>query len=134
MRNDPNLVEHVSAVAFAATLERLTTAIEGAGMTVFARIDHAAGAKAAGLALPPTLVLLYGSPKGGTPIMQAMSHAALDLPLRALVREEMDGRVLVSFHPVTAMLCEAGVPKELAARLEPAQRLLLDAIMASPGS
>jgi uncharacterized protein (DUF302 family) len=124
----PRPVEHVSGVAFAPTLERLAQAIAKAGMTVFARIDHAAAAREVGMAMPPTVVLFYGNPRGGTPIMLAAPQAALDLPLRVLVREETGGRALISFHPVTPMLEQAGVPGALAARLEPAQRILIDAI------
>lgn len=115
-------------LTFARTLERLTGAIETAGMKIFARIDHAAAAAAVGLAMPPTMVLIYGSPRGGTPLMLASPQAALDLPLRVLLREGADGQVLVSFHPVIAMLTKAGVPVALAERLEPAQRLLLETI------
>ena len=127
-RSDSTLVEQPSAWRFASTLDRLTTAIEGAGLKVFARIDHAAGAKEAGLTMPPTVVLLYGSPKGGTPIMLAAPAAALDLPLRVLVREDADGRTQISFHSVVPMLLVAGVPEALATRLEPAQALLLRTI------
>ena len=126
--SDATLVEQASAWPFASTLDRLTAAIEGAGLKVFARIDHAAGAKEAGLSMPPTVVLLYGSPKGGTPLMLAAPAAALDLPLRELVRDDADGRTQVSFHPVVPMLMDAGVPEALAKRLEPAQALLLRAI------
>jgi uncharacterized protein (DUF302 family) len=124
----PDLVEHVSVAAFAPTLERLKQAIAKAGMIVFAEIDHAAGARDVGLAMPPTVVLLYGHPKGGTPIMQAAPQAALDLPLRVLVRESADGRVLVAFHAAAPMLRRAGVPEPLATRLDPAQRLIVEAI------
>ena len=120
-------VEIVGAFGFAETMDRLIAAITAAGMTVFARIDHAAGARSVGLAMPPTEVLIYGNPKGGTPIMLAAPRAALDLPLRVLVREQ-DGRVLVAFHPATAMLRAAGVPEALAARLRPAQDVLIAAI------
>jgi len=126
------LIEHVADAGFEATLDRLVGAIEGAGMTVFARIDHAAGAREAGMAMPPTTVLLYGNPRGGTPIMLAAPQTALDLPLRVLVREGADGRTMVGFHPVAPMLRAAGVPEELATRLEPAQRLLLQAIGGRP--
>jgi uncharacterized protein (DUF302 family) len=125
-------VEHVSAVDFAQTLERLITAIEAAGMTVFSRLDHAAGAREVGLQMPPTTVLVYGNPKGGTPIMLAAPQAALDLPLRVLVRESEDRRVLISFHPVGPMLRRAGAPDDMAERLAPAQRVLVEAIAGQP--
>jgi uncharacterized protein (DUF302 family) len=123
-----NIVEHVSPLGFASTLDRIATAIASAGMTLFARIDHAAGARAAGQEMPPTEVLIYGNPKGGTPIMLAAPQAALDLPLRVLVREDPSGRTVVAFHPAADMLGQAGVPSELAHRLDPAQHLLVEAI------
>jgi uncharacterized protein (DUF302 family) len=129
----PDPVEHASAMPFAQTLDRLVAAIEAAGMAIFARIDHAAGAQAAGLAMPPATVLIYGNPKGGTPLMLAAPLAALDLPLRVLVREAADGRALVAFHPAAPMLLRAGVPEALAGRLDPAQQVLLRAIAASAG-
>ena len=95
-----------------------------------ATIDHAAGAQEAGMVMPPTVVLVYGNPKGGTPIMLAEPRSALDLPLRVLVREDADGHVLVSFHRVVPLLRRAGVPEALAARLEPAQQVLLTAVRA----
>jgi uncharacterized protein (DUF302 family) len=122
------LVERLSKLPFATALDRITASIEAAGMQVFARIDHAAAASAVGLAMPPTTVLIYGNAKGGTPIMLDAPIAALDLPLRVLVREDMHGRVCIAFHPVVAMLKRAGVPQELASRLVPAQSLLIDAI------
>jgi len=96
-------------------------------MKIFAQIDHASGARQAGMVMPPTVVLIYGSPKGGTPIMFTAPVTALDLPLRVLVREDDSGNTLVSFHPIAAVLQQAGVPEVLAIRLEPAQHLLIDA-------
>ncbi len=122
------VVEHASPLGFDATLDRLAKAIERAGLTIFARIDHAAGARDAGLVMPPTVVLIYGHAKGGTPIMLAAPQAALDLPLRVLVREDADGRTLVAFHPITPVMLAAGVPETLANRLEPAQALLIKEI------
>ncbi len=121
-------VEHASPLSFDATLDRLTNAIERAGLTIFAQIDHAAGARSADLVMPPTVVLIYGNAKGGTPIMLAAPQAALDLPLRVLVREDADGRILVAFHPIAPMMLAAGVPEALANRLEPAQRLLIEGL------
>lgn len=124
---DRNLIEIVSLLDFAATLARVTDAITAAGLTVFARIDHAHGAAQVGLAMPPTVVLLYGNPKGGTPIMLAAPGAALDLPLRVLIRAAEAG-TLVSFHPIAPTLLAAGVPDHLANTLDPAQHLVVEAI------
>ena len=74
---------------------------------------------------PPATVLIYGSPEGGMAIMLATPPAALDVPLRVLVREREDGRAAIAFHPVAAMLRRAGVPEDGAVRLEPAQRVSL---------
>ena len=124
----PAIAEHLSPFPFDVTVERLVDAIANSGMTLFARIDHAANARSIGAAMPPTMVLIYGNAKGGTPIMLTTPQAALDLPLRVLLREHSDGTVSIAFHPVTAMLHRAGVPADAAARLEPAQRILLSAI------
>lgn len=121
-------VEHVSPVAFGPTVERLTSAIGAAGLVIFSLIDHAAGAAEAGLQMPPSTVLIYGHAKGGTPVMLATPQAALDLPLRVLVREREDGRVVIVFHPIAAMLRRLGVREELAVRLEPAQQILVTAV------
>jgi len=124
----PDIVEQASPVPFDATLKRLTQAIEKAGLTIFARIDHASNARSVGLTMPPATVLIYGAAKGGTPIMLATPLAALDLPLHVLVRAREDGGASVAFHPVADMLRRAGVSPDLAVRLEPAQRLLLAAL------
>ena len=124
----PDIAEHPSPVGFDATLDRLTAAIERAGLGIVARIDHAAAARQAGLAMPPTVVLIYGHPNGGTPVMLAAPHAALDLPLRVLVHEDAAGRTLVAFHPIAPLMLAAGVPDALANRLVPAQHLLIEAI------
>jgi uncharacterized protein (DUF302 family) len=126
--SESDIVEQVSPVDFEPTLERIAAAIRAAGLTIFAQIDHAANARDAGLTMPPSTVLIYGHAKGGTPVMLEAPSAALDLPLRVLVRRREDGRAVVAFHPATAMLRGFGVPEDLAGRLEPAQRLLLAAV------
>ena len=126
--SDADVHESLSAHPFEATLERLAAAITQAGLILFNRIDHQAGAREAGLEMPPTTVLIYGHPKGGTPIMLAAPLAALDLPLRVLVRVRDDGRTVIAFHPIGALLQRAGVPDSLAGRLDPAQRILLKAV------
>jgi uncharacterized protein (DUF302 family) len=75
------------------TMDRLEAEIKAKGMTVFARVDHAAGAAEAGLPLRPTEVLIFGSAKAGTPLMQANQAVGIDLPLKALVLEDAAGKV-----------------------------------------
>lgn len=126
-----SLVEMTSPYSFEDTVDRLTKAIPRAGLVLITRLDHAAGARSMGLELPASLVLVYGHPKGGTPIMNAYPSAALDLPLRVLVRHDSAaGGTVVAFHPVVEMLAGHGVPEALARRLEPAQALIRDALAA----
>jgi uncharacterized protein (DUF302 family) len=112
---------------FDAVLPRLIGAIEAAGMRIFATIDHAAAAAEVGLSMPLTTVLIYGNPKGGTPVMLASPIAALDLPLRVLVRAN-SGHTIIAFHPISEALRRVGVPEAMASRLSPAQKVLVEAI------
>jgi uncharacterized protein (DUF302 family) len=122
------LVERPSRVSFDLTVERLSRSIVDAGMQIFAVIDHAANARMAGLDMPPSTVIVYGKATGGTPIMLETPRSALDLPLRVLVRADRDGKTVVAFHPIASLLEAAGVSVSLAAQIEPAQSLLLEAI------
>jgi len=126
--HDDDYVEHKSGQAFGETVDRLVETIRKAGMNLFAKIDHAAGAKEVGMTMPPAVVLIYGHAKGGTPVMQAAPKAALDLPLRVLVRENDRGEILIAFHPVAHMLAPYAVPDELVDRLAKAQLLLVGGI------
>jgi uncharacterized protein (DUF302 family) len=81
-----------------ATMDRLEAAIKAKGMTVFARIDHAAGAASVGLPLRPTELLIFGHAKGGTPLMQADQAIGIDLPLKALVTEDAAGKTWLSYN------------------------------------
>lgn len=87
-----------SAFAAKETMDRLAEAVATRGLTVFARIDHAAGAAAAGLPLRPTELLIFGNAKGGTPLMQAEQAIGIDLPLKALVYEDEAGQVWLSYN------------------------------------
>ena len=84
----PSLVTKTSAYNVANTVERLQAAIAKRGATVFATIDHAAGAKSAGMELTPATLVIFGNPKLGTPFMQSKPIAGLDLPLHVLVWRE----------------------------------------------
>ncbi len=77
--------------SYSVTVERLSKAITAGGNTIFATIDQAAAAKTVGLALRPTTLIIFGNPKGGTPLMDAFPLVALELPLKLLVWEDGDG-------------------------------------------
>jgi uncharacterized protein (DUF302 family) len=81
----------------AETLTRLENSIAAHGLTVFASIDHAAGAKDVGLDLPPTGVVIFGSPKSGTPLMQMSDTIGLQLPLKILVRQQANGETFLAY-------------------------------------
>ena len=83
------------------TVDRLEAEIRVRGMTVFARIDHGAGAAKVGMALRPTELVLFGHPKGGTPLMQDRQTAGIDLPLKALAWEDAGGRVWLTYNDAT---------------------------------
>jgi uncharacterized protein (DUF302 family) len=90
------------------TAERLVAAVTARGMTVLARIDHAAAAHAVGLELRPTEVVIFGNPRVGTPLMQAVQTIGIDLPLKALVWQDAAGTTWLSYND----------PHDLAARYD----------------
>ena len=80
------------------TMDRLQAEIRARGMTVFARIDHAAGAAEVGLTLRPTELIIFGNARGGTPLMQSVQTVGIDLPLKALVWEDTAGKTWISYN------------------------------------
>jgi uncharacterized protein (DUF302 family) len=80
------------------TMKRLEAEVRAKGMTVFARVDHAAGAAEAGLPLRPTDLLIFGAARGGTPLMQATQTIGIDLPLKALVWQDEEGKTFLSYN------------------------------------
>lgn len=80
------------------TMNRFEESAKQRGLTIFARIDHAAGAAKIGTTLRPTEVLIFGSPQGGTPLMECAQPAGIDLPLKALVWEDARGRVWLGYN------------------------------------
>ena len=94
---------------FAATITAIETAIQAKGMTLFARIDHQAAAKEAGLEMQPATVLIYGSPKIGTPLMQNDPTLALQLPLKVLITET-NGKVQVLLNSAEQVVARSNTP------------------------
>jgi uncharacterized protein (DUF302 family) len=87
------LIAFPSSSSVRETIDRLVSAATPRGLLIFARIDHADNAAKVGMALRPTELLIFGSPKGGTPLMQDKQTAGIDLPLKALAWEDADGKV-----------------------------------------
>jgi uncharacterized protein (DUF302 family) len=116
-----------STFAAAETMRRLEAAVKARGMTVFAHIDHAAGAAEAGMTLRPTDLLVFGAARGGTPLMQAGQTAGVDLPLKALVWQDAAGAVWLSYNDPKWIADRHGLAPRPAAALE-AMSAALDAI------
>lgn len=113
------LTQRVSPYSVGETLDRLEAVLREKGVTVFARIDHSAGAKAAGLTLRPMQLLIFGNPKVGTPLMQAAPTIGLDLPLKVLAWEDDAGTVHLIWNSPAYLIerhgLDAGYTKNLAA-------------------
>ena len=92
------VIDVKSAHSVKATADRLEKVLKSKGMTVFARIDHAAGAKKVGKELAPTELVIFGNPKVGTPLMQCAHSVAIDLPQKALIWQDKGGQVWLSYN------------------------------------
>ena len=114
-----------SPYPFADTVKCLLSAFAGKGVKVFATIDQAAEATAAGLVLPPTTLIIFGNPRAGTPLMVAEPLCGLDLPLKALVSELTPGVVTVSYNAARYILERHSLPAELLNNLAPAEHLIV---------
>jgi uncharacterized protein (DUF302 family) len=111
------VVTKASARPVPATLERLQAIVEDMGLMVFALVDHSGEAARAGLSMPDTKLLIFGSPAGGTPIMQAAPLAALDLPLKVLVWENPAGGSFVSYVDPAYLATRHQLTDDLTARI-----------------
>ena len=109
---------------------RIEAAVRAAGMKVFARIDQAAEARAAGLAMPPAVILVFGNPSAGTPLMVARPTTAIDLPLKALAWQDESGATWLTYNTPALLVERHGLDPALAARLAPVGALLEKAVRA----
>jgi uncharacterized protein (DUF302 family) len=96
--SDNGLITVASAFPVMETVERLVAMATAHGLQIFARIDHAQGAAQFGMPLRPTYLVLFGHPKGGTPLMQDKQTAGIDLPVKALIWEDADAKVWLSYN------------------------------------
>ena len=107
------LETRVSRYAVGETVEKIVATAKSRGLTVFATIDHAAGARDVGLTMRPTVLLVVGNPKGGTPVMLAAPTAAIDLPLKILVAESDSGTTQVTINAPAFVAQRHGIPAAL---------------------
>lgn len=114
---DNGMVHLSSPYSFSETLERLEGTLRARGIAEFARIDHSGEAAKAGLKMHPTQVVIFGSPKAGTPPMVAAPTLAIDLPLKALVWEDAGGKVWVSYNTAAYLAQRHNVPADLTANI-----------------
>jgi len=98
---------------FAETFSRLESSVVSKGLAIFARVDFSGDAEKAGLVMRPTRMLLFGNPKAGTPLMVAAPTLAIDLPLKALVSQDEQGRVWVSYNSPQYLKERHNIPDEL---------------------
>ena len=105
------------------TVEKLTTILKAKGVTLFALVDHSGEAEKVGLKMPPTKLLIFGNPKGGTPLMLAAPSVAIDLPLKILVAEDSQGKVWISYNSPDYLKERHGLPDNLVPNIAVVQTL-----------
>ncbi|HTW60051.1 MAG TPA: DUF302 domain-containing protein [Terriglobales bacterium] len=128
MTQETGLVQVASRYSVEETVQRLQNAFVGKGMQIFAVIDHSGEAAKAGLTMRPTKVVIFGSPKGGTPLMVAAPSLAIDLPLKALVAEDAAGKVSVTYNSPEYLQQRHGVPADLIKNLAGAGAVIAKAV------
>jgi uncharacterized protein (DUF302 family) len=110
---NPGIIDVPSAHSVEETVERLKSILQAKGVTLVAIVDHSYEAEKVGIKMPPTTLVIFGSPKAGTPLMLATPSIAIDLPLKILVWQDGDGKVWSSFNSPLYLKDRHGVPEEL---------------------
>ena len=113
MNSGEGIITKPSKYSVPETVHRLETILESKGIQVFALVDHSGEAEKAGLKMPPTQLLIFGNPKGGTPVMLAAPTAAIDLPCKALAWQDPSGQVWLSDNDAAFMQHRFGLNDEV---------------------
>jgi uncharacterized protein (DUF302 family) len=116
------------------TMTRLEAAVKAKGLTVFAHVDHAAGAAEVGLSLRPTDLLIFGNAKGGTPLMQSVQTVGIDLPLKALVWQDASGNTWLAYNDPAWLAKRHGLTREADASVSALAAALAALAKAATGS
>jgi uncharacterized protein (DUF302 family) len=122
------IIDIPSPYSVPETIARLQTILKEKGVTVFALVDHSGEAAKAGLEMRPTQLLIFGNPKGGTPVMVAAPSAAIDLPLKALAWQDAQGKVWLSYNDPEYLQQRHGIPANLLPNLAAPAALLRKAV------
>jgi uncharacterized protein (DUF302 family) len=123
-----DIITKLSPLSVAATVDKLTGIVSAKGMRLFAVIDQRAEAQKAGLDMPDTVLVIFGSPAAGTPVMVASPLSALDLPLKALIWDD-EGQTKVSYYSPAALAARHQIPADLAGNIA-GINALTDAVVA----
>jgi uncharacterized protein (DUF302 family) len=105
------------------TVDKLKTILKSKGVTLFALVDHSGEAEKVGMKMPPTKLLIFGNPKGGTPLMLAAPSVAIDLPLKILIAEDSQGKVWISYNSAEYLKERHGLPQDLVPNIAVVQAL-----------
>jgi uncharacterized protein (DUF302 family) len=117
------IIDKPSKHSVEQTVDRLKSVLGSNGITLFALVDHSGEAESVGIEMPPTKLLIFGSPKAGTPLMLAAPSIAIDLPLKILVWEDSEGRVWVSYNDPEYLKQRHGLPQDLLPNIAVVQAL-----------
>ena len=120
---DNGIINKASNLSVDQTVENLKGILQAKGVALFALVDHSGEAEKAGLKMRPTKLLIFGNPKGGTPVMVAAPSAAIDLPLKILVWEDAQGKVWASYNSPSYLQQRHGIPQELLQNIAVAEAL-----------
>jgi uncharacterized protein (DUF302 family) len=110
---DNGIVSIASPYSVDETMQHLESLLAAKGVAIFARVDHSGEAAKVGMEMHPTKLLIFGNPKAGTPVMLAAPSVAIDLPLKALVWEDDQGKVWVSYNAPEYLQQRHGIPADL---------------------
>ena len=110
---DNGIVQKLSPHSVDETVAKLSAILQSTGVTLFTIIDHSGEAQKVGLQMPPTKLLIFGSPKAGTPLMLAAPSSAIDLPLKILVAQDAQGKVWVSYNSPEYVKQRHNLPPDL---------------------
>jgi len=125
---DSGILNLPSRYSVPETIARLESILKEKGVAVFSLIDHSGEAAKVGLSMPPTQLLIFGNPKGGTPLMLSAPSTAIDLPLKALVWEDQQGKVWLSYNSPEYLQQRHGFPSDLLKNISGIAALLQKAV------